>query len=186
MNIIQCFGLVKYKIHMKKSLLGLVSIATILTGCTSIVQKQTYGDYEDKLSSGQFDAATEMAIKKADINPETDSSEDLLWSLEAGTLLRMKSSYQQSTVFFDDAEDLMKAEDTENAAAKTADAAGSMLLNDTAADYEQSHYDGIMANSYKALNFMFEGIQLTPVLNGIGSMIASAVQLKTLPIKSPS
>lgn len=109
------------------------------------------------MASGQLDAAAEMAIKKADVDPETGAADDLLWSLEAAALLRMKGGYQQSTAFFDDAETLMKSEDTENVADKAIDGIGSMLLNNTAADYEQAHYDGIMANSYKALNFMFEG-----------------------------
>ena len=145
------------KLKIKKNLLGLALASFVLTGCTSIAQQQTYGNYESKIASGQLDAAAEMAIKKADVNPETGGANDLLWSLEAATLLRIKGGYQQSTAFFDDAEMLMKAEDTENIAEKAADGVGSILVNDSLADYEQAHYDGIMANSYKALNFMFEG-----------------------------
>ena len=102
-------------------------------------------------------AATELAIKQADVNPENGQAQDLLWSLEAGALLRMQKGYDQSNAFFDDAEDLMKAEDTENVADRGADALGGILLNDSAMDYEQAHYDGIMANTYKAMNFMFAG-----------------------------
>ena len=142
---------------MKKRLLGLAVAITLLTGCTSMIQKQTYGDLEDKITTGQLQAAVEMAKEKADVDPETGHSEDLLWSLEAAALLRMTEDYKQSTAFLDDAEALMKAEDTEDFVGSAVDSVGSILLNDSAADYEQAHYDGIMANSYKALNFMFEG-----------------------------
>ncbi|WP_461535870.1 COG3014 family protein [Spongorhabdus nitratireducens] len=138
-------------------LLPVCVAVSFMTGCTTVMQNQTYGDYEQKITSGELDAAVEMAINEAEVDAKTGEAEDLLWSLEAGALLRMKSSYKQSTAFFDDAEFLMKAEDTEDVAGKAVDGIGSMLLNDTAADYEQAHYDGIMANSYKALNFMFEG-----------------------------
>ena len=145
------------KHKMKKSLLGLAVASVVLTGCTSIAQKQTYNDYEQNLSSGLMGAATALAVKQADVNPENGQAQDLLWSLEAGALLRMQKGYDQSNIFFDDAEALMKSEDTESISDKGVDALGAILLNDSAMDYEQTHYDGIMANTYKAMNFMFSG-----------------------------
>ena len=138
-------------------LLSMCLAGSLLSGCASVMQKRTYSDYEEKITSGQIDSAVEMAISKADINAETGTAEDLLWSLEAGSMLRMKQSYTQSTAFFDDAETLMKVEDTESVGQTALDGVGSMLVNDAIVSYEQTHYDGIMANSYKALNFMFDG-----------------------------
>ncbi|WP_415837429.1 COG3014 family protein [Parendozoicomonas haliclonae] len=122
-----------------------------------MVQQVTYGSYEKSILSGQVDLATDAAIAKADVNAETGKAEDLLWSLEAGALLRFSKKYDESTGFFDDAEALMKQEDTEHLGSEALDGASSLLVNDSVADYEQAHYDGIMANTYKALNFMFNG-----------------------------
>ncbi len=140
-----------------KNIFALSMAITLLTGCTSIIQKQTYGDYESKIASGQLEAAVELAVKKANVNQETGQSQDLLWSLESAALLRMQNNYRESTVFFDNAEALMKSEDTENVLESAVNGAGSILINDAMTDYKQAHYDGIMANTYKAMNFMFEG-----------------------------
>ena len=140
---------------MKKHLISLAMTSAVLTGCTSIAQKQTYGQFEQDMTSGATGVATDLAIKKAKVNPENGQAQNLLWSLEAGALLRMQKGYEQSNAFFDDAELLMKAEDTESIVEKGVDGLGAMAVNDTMMDYEQTHYDGIMANTYKAINFMF-------------------------------
>ena len=142
---------------MKKSFLALAVVSLVFTGCTTMVQKETYNQYEQNMTSGQMEGAVKQAIEKADVNPENGQAQNLLWSLEAGALLRMQKKYAQSNAFFDSAETLMKAEDTENVVGESIDGLGSMLINDTVMDYEQTHYDGIMANTYKAINFMFAG-----------------------------
>ncbi len=127
----------------------------VLSGCTSIIQKHTYGSFEEKLKAGDLPAAAEMSVDKADVDKKTGHAEDLLWALEAGTVLRLQKGYRQSNDYFDDAETLMKDEDTENTGSKALDGISSLIVNDSVADYEQTHYDGIMANTYKAINFLY-------------------------------
>ena len=80
--------------------------------------------------------------------------EDLLWAMQAGTLERMNKNYQQSNVYFDKAEGMLNYFSNQN---ETINSIASIITNDNIVPYIGEEYDGIMINTYKALNFMAIG-----------------------------
>lgn len=136
--------------------LSVFIVSTLITGCASVMQKQQLNGFEKQLQSGQVAEATNTAVKLSAVKPETGKPTDILWSLQAGSLLRTQGEYAKSTEYFDDAEAIMKMEDTESTAENIGEGIGSLIINDSALAYEQSVYDGIMANTYKAMNFVAE------------------------------
>ncbi len=79
---------------------------------------------------------------------------DLLWALQRATVQRELQDYQTSNQWFDKAEDMMKYYDL---GSKALDGVGSTLVNENTIPYRGSTYDGIMVNTYKALNYMALG-----------------------------
>ena len=146
----------RIKKHYLKPL-SLLLAASFIAGCSTITQQQQFGTFEKQLQQGQVHQASGYAVEQAKIDPETGKTTSLLWSLQAGATLRAQGGYRLSSQYFDDAEALMKTADTKHTAAKLAGEAGSLLLNDAVLDYTPAVYDGIMANTYKAMNFMAEG-----------------------------
>ena len=138
-------------------LIKVVIMAAFLTGCSTITQNNRFSTFEKYLEEGEVHQASGFAIEEADVDPETGQPDNLLWSLQAGATLRAQGSYDISNQFFDYSEALIKTENTKNTVVQVAGQAGSLLVNDAALDYQPAVYDGIMANTYKALNFMTTG-----------------------------
>ncbi len=136
---------------------SVLAIIALFAGCSTLTQEQQFGDFERQLQRGDIHQASSYAVQQAAIDPNSGKSTDLLWSLQAGAVLRAQKGYHLSSQYFDDAEALIKTENTKNTAKKLAGEAGSLLVNDAILDYSPAVYDGIMANTYKALNFMAEG-----------------------------
>lgn len=132
---------------------GLFYLSAVLSGCASVYQSHQFGSFEKELATGEVSSAAEKAIKHASVDEATGKPTELLWSLQAGSLLRMEKEYSKSNVFFDASEDMMYSSDTQNTGVKALSEGGSILVNDAILPYSQTHYDGIMANTYKALNF---------------------------------
>ncbi len=84
------------------------------------------------------------------------SGEDLLWTLQLGSIERMRHNYEKSSEYFDKAEDMLKFFDEQFNAG---DVVLTTAVNDNALPYKGEEYDGIMVNTYKALNFMMTGKQ---------------------------
>ena len=84
-------------------------------------------------------------------NPARD---DLLWSLQAATADRMSKDYQKSTEYFDKSESMLNYYDEQFS---VGDIFGSTLVNENVIPYRGEEYDGIMVNTYKALNFIAAG-----------------------------
>lgn len=122
-------------------------IFLVLSGCA------TSGDlarYDRQLRSGSFQDATQFADARA----SAKNRNELLWNLQAGSAARYSRDYQASIRFFDQAEELVKEYKLKNAASTVAESLSSMLLNDSARDYQPAEYDGIMVNTYKAFNYL--------------------------------
>lgn len=134
-------------------LISVVSIS-LLAGCTSMRQKSNFESFDSKLNVGDYQAAAEVALDKSGYDPKTGEVDDLLWSIQAGASLQSAGNYELSTKVLDISEKLMKSEDTESIIAKSGETIGSMMGNDAMLDYEQTQYDGVMANTIKAWNFI--------------------------------
>ena len=82
------------------------------------------------------------------------AGEDLLWSLQAGSLERMGGDYAASNKYFDASEEILNYFDHQN---ELADSAFAVVSSDNMVPYLGEEYDGTMVNTYKALNFIALG-----------------------------
>jgi len=123
----------------------------ILAGCNAprgnLTKFNSYFSDNNLETSGEF---AESKISKS----AKPKGEDLLWSLQAATVLRLKQDYKQSNEYFDKSEEMLNYFDYQN---KAVDSAASVAINENIVPYVGAEYDGIMLNTYKALNFMALG-----------------------------
>jgi len=138
---------------MKKIIL-ILSTAAFLSGCQTLTTKKYSQSFDQQFSSGQFQQASKTAITAGSIDPKGKSN-SLLWSLQAGTALTASEQYLFSNTVLDGAEGLMKVDDTKNIASEGFQKATSILLNNSFNDYSPTVFDGVMVNTYKALNSIF-------------------------------
>lgn len=131
------------------AILALVS-GLCLTGCNPAMNNLAVfnrqfeaGDYNQ---AGQF---AESKIKKCK-NP---SGDDLLWTLQLASTEKTQLNHQQSIASFDKAEEMMNYYAPQSEALDTV---GSTIVNDNVVPYKGQEYDGIMVNTYKALDFLSE------------------------------
>ncbi|GKX50929.1 COG3014 family protein [Budvicia aquatica] len=125
------------------------SIALTLAACSNPPSRKNY-DYA--LSQGQIELAQKIALEEG-VAPGTDTATELLWSLEAGAVLRMADQVDRSTKVLDGSELLIKDNETQNLASSGLSQAASMIVNDNVMSYTPRVYDRVMVNTYKALNF---------------------------------
>jgi len=122
-----------------------------LIGCNA--PKDQLAAFNSHFEASDYEAAILFAEKK--ISKHKDPArDDLLWILQAATAGRCSKDYQKSTEYFDRSEDILKYYDERS---NLCDAFGSALVNENVIPYRGQEYDGIMVNTYKALNFMAEG-----------------------------
>ncbi|AWH89883.1 COG3014 family protein [Limnobaculum parvum] len=124
-------------------------IVLTLAACSNPPSRQNF-DYS--LSQGQLELAQNIALEEG-VSSDADIATELLWSLEAGTLLRMNSELDRSTKIFDTSETLIKENETQNLATYGFSQSASMVVNDNVMSYTPRVYDRVMVNTYKALNF---------------------------------
>ncbi|QSX37198.1 COG3014 family protein [Shewanella sedimentimangrovi] len=140
---------------MNKTLAATV-LALTVSGC-AITERNSQGKLDNNLLKGDTVGAITLAKEKAGLDETTSKLADQLWGMQAGSLLRMNKDYAESNKYFDSIEDVMYMEDTENVLESTGELIGSTLTNDAMLDYEQTYYDAVMVNTYKALNFISIG-----------------------------
>jgi hypothetical protein len=127
-----------------------------ITGCNapkSDLIKFNSSFQTDYLSSCDFDNSIKFAQSKTS-KGKNPKGEDLLWSMQLGCIERIKQNYQQSNEYFDKSEEMLNFFDYQN---KTADSAAAIVVSENIVPYVGQEYDGIMVNTYKALNFMALG-----------------------------
>ena len=143
-------GKVRFVSTLLLAALTLLSLQFI-TGCNA-----AKGDLEvfnkDFLAS-DYEKCILFADKKINKRGKP-RGEDLLWTLQVGATERLRWDYQKSTDYFDKCEEMLKYYDEQS---EIGDAIGSTIVNDNVIPYKGEEYDGVMVNTYKALNFMFEG-----------------------------
>ena len=129
-----------------------LSIVSILSGCNA--PKSHLSQFNHFFEAGDFEKARNFAQKKTS-QKDTPRGEDLLWSLQIGSIDRIEKNYTQSTEIFDVCEDMMTHFDSENSG--VGHAVGAVAVNENIVPYTGQVYDGVMVNTYKALNFMSTG-----------------------------
>jgi len=160
---------IKYGTFMKK--IAIVSLATLfLAGCAatdgqsplssltnSLTPDSKISKFDVVLASGNLAEAKEIALDEADYDEEDNALDDQFWGMQSASIYRFEKDYEASNRYFDLIEDVMYREDTEGMITNVSETLTSSLTNDTFLDYEQSVYDSIMVNTYKALNFTAMG-----------------------------
>ena len=138
-------------VKFKNSVLVVILILAIfLAGCNA--PKDQLAAFNGHFESFDYECSANFAAGKIGKwkNPK---GEDLLWTLQLGTVQRIQKEYTKSNETFDKAEDMLKYFDEQS---RLGDGLGSTLANDNIIPYRGEEYDGIMVNVYKALNFMAE------------------------------
>lgn len=142
----------KRSLKMRWVLASAVLAGVGVCGCNAPRDNLRY--FNCHFEAGQIDTAAAFAQKKLS-KGDTPKGEDLLWMLQLGAAERMQQRYGESTVWFDKSEDVLQYFATDNAAIARSVAAA--VINENAIPYNGSIYDGVMVNTYKALNFMLQG-----------------------------
>ncbi|MHC5200349.1 MAG: COG3014 family protein [Planctomycetota bacterium] len=124
-------------------------LGLFVSGCNA--PKSHLNKFNGYFESGDFEQARQFAEKKIK-QKDTPRAEDLLWSLQIGSIDRIEKKYAQSTAMFDDCERAMSYFDSQNSG--VTHTAGAVAVNENIIPYTGQVYDGVMVNTYKAMNFM--------------------------------
>ncbi len=123
----------------------------LATGC------QTYQQQNKAIlywRQGNLTNAVVEATKQADQNAKNKDA--IIWRLEQAAVFRAAGQYTNSNDAFDKAQ-LKIDEYSQKAKVRVGQEAGALLSNQANLDYEGRSYDGIMLNTYKALNYFALG-----------------------------
>lgn len=134
----------------------LFAILTLLnllfsTGCNA--PKDNLKVFNTSFEASNYDNSALFAQQKIG-RQKNPAGEDLLWALQLASVERIRQNYPKSTEYFDKAEGMLKYYDEQF---KGGDIVGSTAVNENVIPYRGEEYDGVMVNTYKALNFMAEG-----------------------------
>lgn len=121
-------------------------------GCNT--PRDNLAAFNRQFEAGQFASAVSFAETKLS-KGDTPKGDDLLWTLQLGAAERIQGRYAESTAWFDRSEAMLQYYATDQAAIARSVAAA--VVNENVIPYSGSIYDGIMVNTYKALNFMRQG-----------------------------
>jgi hypothetical protein len=128
-----------------------LSILSFSIGCNT--PKDNLEVFNTSFEASNYDSSALFAQKKIG-QRKNPSGEDLLWTLQLATVERIRQNYPTSTEYFDKAEDMLKFYDEQFTGG---DIIASTAASDNLIPYRGEEYDGVMVNTYKALNFMTEG-----------------------------
>jgi hypothetical protein len=123
-------------------------IGLLATGCKTYEQQNHVIQYWHQ---GNMTNAVVEATKMADKN--ANNKDAIIWRLEQGAVLRGAGKYEESNKAFDQAQDKID-QYAQKAKVRVGQEAGAMMSNQANLDYEGRAYDGIMLNTYKALNYL--------------------------------
>jgi hypothetical protein len=132
-------------------LLVAAAISLLATGCRTYEQQNRVVQYwhQDNLP-GAAAEATKMADQNA------NNKDAVIWRLEQGAVLRANGQYEASNKAFDAAQEKMD-DYAQMAKVRLGQETGALLSNQANLDYEGRAYDGIMLNTYMALNYLALG-----------------------------
>ena len=126
-------------------------VVVMISGCASISAKKELSAFNTLYASGQYLDAADLELKK--IGDEKSDPSYLLQMLQAGAALRYAKNHLQSTKLFDECENIIKYHNEQWFGSLAGSAIASVLVNSASLDYHGEEYDGVMVNTYKALNF---------------------------------
>jgi uncharacterized protein len=132
-------------------LLMVAAIGLLAPGCKTYQQQNQVIQY---WRQGDLPKAVTEANKMADKN--AGNKDAVIWHLEQGAVLRANGQYEDSNKAFDAAQ--VKIDQyAQEAKVKIGNETGALLSNQAELPYEGRAYDGIMMNTYMALNYLALG-----------------------------
>ncbi len=137
----------KLKRYLRILFLAVV-LAAFATGCATYRQKNKTLIY---WRESNLPAAVAQATKMAEKN--SDNKDTIIFRLEQGAVLRGDGKYEDSNKAFDQAEEKIDQYEL-TAKVKVGRETGAILSNQSELPYEGRPYDGIMLDTYKALNYL--------------------------------
>jgi hypothetical protein len=137
------------RIKITIAVLALVS-GLCLTGCNPAMND--LGVFNGRFEPGDFNQAGKFAESKIK-KDKKPSGDDLLWTLQLAASEKAQLNHADSIATFDKAEEMMNYFAPRS---EVLDTVGSTIVNDNAIPYKGQEYDGIMVNTYKALDFLAE------------------------------
>ncbi len=121
-----------------------------LPGCNPAKTNLAVFDYRFEAADySQAGIFAQQKIRKG----KTPAGDDLLWTLQLAAAERMQLNHPQAIASFDKAEEMLNYYAPQS---ELVDAVGSTIVNDNLIPYKGEEYDGIMVNTYKALDFLAE------------------------------
>jgi hypothetical protein len=129
-------------------LLFIAVISLLATGCRTYEQQNRVIQYWHQ---GNLPGAATEATKMAGQN--ANNKDAIVWRLEQGAVLRGNGQCEASNKAFDQAQDRID-QYSQEAKVKIGNEAGALLSNQANLPYTGRAYDGIMLNTYKALNYL--------------------------------
>ena len=131
--------------------LPVLAVVFFGTGCKTYEQQNKVIVYWHQ---GDVTNAVAEATKKAESN--AGGKDAIVWRLEQGAALRAAGRYDDSNRAFDEAQN--KIDDySMKAKVRLGQETGALLSNQANLAYEGRAYDGIMLNTYRALNYLALG-----------------------------
>jgi uncharacterized protein len=142
--------LAEFKPFVQSLLLAAVA-GLLATGCKTYQEQNRVIQYWNR---GNLTNAVVEATKQADKN--ANNKDAIIWRLEQGAVLRANGQYEDSNKAFEAAQG--KIDDyAQKAKVRLSQETGALLSNQAELDYEGRAYDGIMLNTYRALNYLALG-----------------------------
>lgn len=123
----------------------------LATGCRTYQEQNKVVRYWQQ---GDLPRAADEATTRADKN--SGNKDAVIWRLEQGSTLRAVERYQDSNQAFDQAQ--VKIDDyAQKAKVRLGQEGAALVSNQANLAYEGRAYDGIMLNTYEALNYLALG-----------------------------
>ena len=134
---------------------SLLCLATFLCGCAGISEIRQTDLFLGEYNAGEYEQASVVLGGESGLDYD---AERLLTSLHLAMALRAAGRFADSQTAFDHAESHLLWKSDEIASVEDLLAAGFTLVgNDLMVSYQGTIYDGVLVNTFKALNAMHSG-----------------------------
>ena len=136
-------------------LAGLLGLVLLAAGCAGTADLDRISQFQSPYSQGDYAGAAVMLGGEDGLDYD---EENLLTSLQVGAALRAAGTFDTSQTAFDRAESqlLWKADEISDVG-EFLEAGLSIVGNDLISSYHGNIYDGVLINTYKAMNALDQG-----------------------------
>lgn len=136
-----------------------IAAVAVLSGCAAMgVDTVNESGHREQVSQGNWAAAAQIACDNKDVSEDGELDDaNLLSTLKAGNALLYAKDYDRSVKMLDEAEAIIKYHREAALTSSTGDYLAKIALNDAAVDYQGTNLDAVMANTYKAIDYMILG-----------------------------